>query len=192
VSSEDRPVERPSGRQAGSRSCGGGCLRTVVGFAIIIGLLFLLAPLRAQIVARLQAPDYATGMIAEGGRLPLYFFFGVLFMAVASVATFTSRQRGAAIGSALLAVGFLALSLWFGAQTWLDLVSTPATVRGTVTSHVSETSPKGTTFHYVDINGIRYQATDSAYRQTAEGRCAVLTYGPRTKVATAATPCVTR
>jgi hypothetical protein len=182
----------PSGRApvplGSRRSCGGGCLKTVVGFAIIFGLLLLLEPVRLQIQARLQRPDYATGILTVSGGLALDFMAGVLLVGVMSVVAFTAKQPGFGTGAALLALVFLAIAVAIGTQTWLDVVSTPVTVRGTVNYHFVSTT-RGQTTHYVQLNGVDYTTTPSVYKHIADGRCAVLTYGPRTKVVTATASC---
>jgi hypothetical protein len=105
-----------------------------------------------------------------------------------SVVAFTAKQPGFGTGAALLALVFLAIAVAIGTQTWLDVVSTPVTVRGTVNYHFVSTT-RGQTTHYVQLNGVDYTTTPSAYKHIADGRCAVLTYGPRTKVVTATASC---
>ena len=172
----------------GQRSCGGSCLRTIVGFAIIIGLIILLQPLRAQIQARLEAPDYATGILTVSGGLALDFMAGFLLAGIMSAVAFGTRQRVFGTGSALLALVFLLIAVSVGTQTWLDLISTPATVRGTVTYHFVD-SKRGHTSYYVKMNSTAYPTTPIVYGQIVDGRCAILTYGIRTKVVTAIAPC---
>ncbi|GAC1340525.1 MAG: hypothetical protein NVSMB29_09510 [Candidatus Dormibacteria bacterium] len=160
----------------------------MIGLAVIIGLLILIEPVRARIAARLQAPDYATGIVTESGRTALYFVAGVVLLGAMSVAAFTSRQPGFGTVAGGLALLCAALAVWTGTQTWLDIASTPASIRGTVTYHFID-HRKGTVYRYVKLNGTDYPATPSVYAQTVDGRCAVLTYGPRTKVVTATAPC---
>ena len=181
-------ADHPSVPRGGRRSCWVGCLRPIVGLAAILGLLILFQPLHAQLAARLNATDYATGIVTVSGRYALYFLAGVALLGAMSVAAFSTRQPGFGTGAALLAGVCLALAIWVGAQTWLDVVSTPATVRGTVTYHFVDHRKSTVTF-YVQLNGTNYPATPSVYRHTIDGQCAVLTYGPRTKVVTATAPC---
>lgn len=179
----------PSPVALGSRrSCGGGCLRTVVGFAIIIGAVVLLEPVRVLVQARLQSADYATAILTVSGGFALDFMAGVLLVSLMSVVAFTTKQRRFGIGAALLAVVFLIVAVSIGTQTWLDMVSTPATVRGTVTYHFVNTK-RGHPTYYVQMNGVDYTTTASLYKTIVDGHCAVLTYGPRTKVVTATAPC---
>ena len=176
----------PSDRRGG---CGGGCLRSVIGFPILIAVIVTAALLHDRIVARLQAPDYTTGILAVSGGYALDFLIGFALIGFMSVIAFTTtKQRGAGVFTGLLALGCLAIALSIGSQTWLDLLSTPATVRGIVTRHTTHT-PKGSVTYYLELAGSRYSATQSVYQQTVDGQCAILTYGPHTHVATTTAPC---
>ena len=185
---EPLPVERPLVPHRSQIGCGGSCLRTVVGFAVIIGLILLFEPLRIQIQARLQAPDYATGILTVSGGLALDFMGGFGLFGAMSVVAFRTKQPGFGTGAAVLALIFLVVALAIGSQTWLDIVSTPATVRGTVTYHFVNTR-RGNMTYCIQLNGTDYTTTSSVYAQIVDGRCAVLTYGPRTQVVTATAPC---
>ena len=160
----------------------------MAGFAIVIGAILFLQPVRLQIEGRLQAPDYATGILTVSGGLALDFLIGVLLLGVMSVAAFATKQRGFGTGAAVLALVFLIIAGALGSQTWLDVVSKPATVRGTVKYHFVN-SVRGQTSYYVQLNGVDYPTTASVYKHIADGRCVALTYGPRTKVVTATAPC---
>lgn len=186
--SESRVPGQQPVRTPGQRSCGGGCLRSVIGFAIIIGLILLVQPLRAQIQARLESPDYATGILTVSGGLALDFMAGVLLAGIMSAVAFGTRQTGFGTGSALLALVFLIIALSIGMQTWLDVISGPATVRGTVAYHFVD-SKRGHTSYYLKLNAAAYPTTRVAYGQVVEGHCGILTYGARTKVVTAIAPC---
>lgn len=155
---------------------------------MIIGLLILFEPARRTIVTRLQAPDYATGVLTESGGWALKILAGFVVGGLMSVVAFRTRQPGFGVVAGLFALACLAISLTIGTQTWLDAVGTPATTRGTVTYHFID-SRKGGATHYLQVNGNTYTATPGVYRQTVDGQCAVLTYGPRTKVVTATFPC---
>ena len=122
------------------------------------------------------------------GGLALDFMAGVALAGIMSVVAFSTRQPGFGTGAGLLALVFLVIALAIGTQTWLDVVSTPAVARGTVTYHFVNTR-RGNATYYVRQNGTDYTATAAVYRQTVDGSCAVLTYGPRTKVVTATAPC---
>lgn len=170
------------------RSCGGGCLRAVAGVAVIAGLLVLYQPLHAQVSARLASPDYATGILTVSGGLALALMAGVALAGLMSLVAFSRKQPGFGIGSGLLALICLVIALSIGTQTWHDVVSTPAVARGTVTYHFVNTR-RGYATYYVRQNGTDYTATAAVYGKTVDGRCAVLTYGPSTKVVTATAPC---